>query len=82
MELIKPVSLGPRYAVRLEDLGRWHRFEAICSQCSNRVIINPEKLRPRCPGYTRVVELEKKLRCTSCGNRQGNSLKVGRLTRD
>ena len=82
MELLKRISLGPLYEVRLEDLGRWDRFEASCLQCRNRNIIDPDLLRQRWPGYTRVVELEKKLRCTACGNRYGNTLKVGRLARN
>ena len=81
-ERLTPVTLGPLYDVRLEDLGRWDRFEAACLQCRNRTIIDPERLRQRWPGYTRVIELERKLRCQNCGNRDGNSLKICRLKRD
>jgi hypothetical protein len=28
------------------------------------------------PPYTRLLECERKLRCSSCGNRHGNSLSV------
>lgn len=82
MEHLKNISIGPRYAVRLEDLGTWDRFEASCLACRHKKVLHPDIFRRRWPGYTRVIELEKKLRCESCGNREGNSLKIGRLKRD
>lgn len=82
MEHIKNIILGPRYEVRLQDLGRWDRLEATCSRCRHQAIIDPAYLRQRWPGYTRVIELEGKLRCTACRNHDGNTLKTGRLVRD
>jgi hypothetical protein len=34
------------------------------------------------PPYTRLLDLERKLRCNSCGNRQGNTLSVSMAPRD
>lgn len=82
MEHFKNITIGPKYAVRLGDLGRWHRLQAVCLSCRHSVLLEPEKLKRRFPSHTRVVELEAKLRCRKCGNRGGNSLKVGRLGRD
>lgn len=82
MEQIKNITLGPRYDLRLEDLGRWHRFEAVCSACRRRRIIHPDSLRKRWPGYTRVTELERLLHCTGCDNWDNNRLNIGRLMRD
>lgn len=76
------MPLGPRYTLRLEDMGRWHRIEALCSNCRNRRTLNQTMLQSRFPGYTRIIDLEKKLRCTACGNRAGNTLQIGRVARD
>jgi len=34
------------------------------------------------PPYMRLSELERKLRCMQCGNRQANTLAIARLPRD
>ena len=82
MEQIRNTPIGPRYALRLEEMGRWHRIEALCSKCRNRQVLKPAMLQGRFPGYTRIIDLEKKLRCTACGNRAGNTLQIGRVARD
>lgn len=82
MERFERVTLGPLYSVRLEDLSRAHRLEATCGRCDRRTIIDPALLKVELPGYTRIMDLEKKLKCCGCGNRDYNTLRVGRLTRD
>ena len=82
MEQIKNILLGPLYSLRLEDLGRWDRFRVNCGACGHSALLNPADLRHRWPGYSRVLDLQRKLRCTLCGNRSGNRLNIGRLTRD
>lgn len=34
------------------------------------------------PPYTRLVDIERKLRCDGCGNREGNTLSVTMAPRD
>ena len=82
MERLQNITVGPRYAVRLKDLGRWDRLEAVCLRCRNKSVLDPARLLRRRPGYTRIVDLEAKLRCRACGNRNGNTLRTGRLARD
>lgn len=82
MERIENVTLGPLYSVRLEDLRRFHRLEANCAACGRRTVIDPALLKAELPGYTRIIDLERKLRCQGCGNREFNTLRVGRLKRD
>ncbi|MGP1253407.1 hypothetical protein ABWI00_04720 [Algihabitans albus] len=81
MEQIENIRLGPKYAIRLRDLADWHRFQATCLRCRHTSIVDPATLRRRWDEYTRIVDLEPKLRCRACGNRSGNSLSVGQLTR-
>jgi DNA-directed RNA polymerase subunit RPC12/RpoP len=69
-------NIPPRYAIRLEDLRAWHVVFATCADCGKRTHIDAGLLQHRRPSYTRLLDLERKLRCTSCGNRQGNTLSV------
>jgi hypothetical protein len=55
--------LPPRYAFRLEDLRAWH------------VELTPAALTRSRPGYTRLVDLEGRLRCRQCGARGGRRLR-------
>lgn len=82
MERIQNENLGPKYALRLSDLGHWHRFQATCFRCRHSAIVNPEVLRQRWPAHSKLGDLERKLRCRACGNRYGNTLSVGRLARN
>lgn len=82
MEQIENIVLGPRHALRLQDLSTWHRLRAECVQCRHYGILKPDLLRRRFPDSTRIMELEKRLRCTACGNRLHNIFQFGRLARD
>jgi hypothetical protein len=66
----------PRYAIRLDDLRAWHVIFATCAACGKRTHIDARLLQHGRPPYTRLLDLERKLRCSSCGNRQGNTLSV------
>jgi hypothetical protein len=76
-------NIPPRYAIRLDDLRAWHVIVATCPLCQKRTHICQKRthidarlLQHGRPPYTRLLDLERKLRCTSCGNRQGNTLSV------
>ena len=65
-----------RYAFRLEDLRVFHFVRAGCQACGHKAIIpNTALLRGR-PGYTRLMSLERQLRCAKCGARGKATLDV------
>ena len=69
-------NIPPRYAIRLDDLRAWHVVFATCAACGKRTHIDVRLLRHGRPSYTRLRDLERKLCCSSCGNRRGNTLSV------
>jgi hypothetical protein len=75
-------NILPRYAIRLDDLRAWHVVFAACAACRKRTHIDARMLQHGRPPYTRLLDLERKLRCSSCGNRQGNSLSVSMAPRN
>jgi hypothetical protein len=75
-------NIPPRYAIRLDDLRAWHVVFATCAACGNRTHIDARLLQHGRPPYTRPLDLERKLRCSSCGNRQGNTLSVSMAPRN
>ena len=79
MEQFRNITLGPRYAVRLEDIKDGHCFRGRCLACAHEKIVTPDTLRGSFPEYTRIIEIEKKLKCEACGNGTGNILTVGQL---
>ena len=72
----------PRYAIRLDDLRAWHVIVATCAACRKRTHIDARLLQHGRPPYTRLLDLERKLRCSSCGNYQGNTLSVSMAPRN
>jgi hypothetical protein len=74
--------LPPRYAFRLEDLRVWHVVRVSCRICRHKAEIAPAALTRRRPGYTRLVDLEGRLRCRNCGARGRASLLVELRPRD
>jgi hypothetical protein len=72
----------PRYAFRLEDLRTFHLVQASCHACANKAIIPHAALLKGRPGYTRLVSLERQLRCQRCGARGRASLDVVFRPRD
>jgi hypothetical protein len=75
-------NIPPRYAIRLDDLRAWHVIVASCAACGRRTHIDARLLRHGRPPYTRLLDLERKLRCGSCGNHQGNTLSVSMASRN
>lgn len=75
-------NISPRYAIRLHDLRAWHVIVATCAACGKLTHIDARLLRDGRPPYTRLIDLERKLRCGTCGNRQGNTLSVSMAPRN
>jgi hypothetical protein len=69
-------NIPPRYAARLGDLRQWHMVVATCAACGKRSHMDAKLLQHGRPPYTRLVDLERKLRCVGCGNHDGNTLTV------
>ena len=69
-------NIPPRYAIRLDDLRPWHVIVATCGACRKRTRIDARLLQHGRPAYTRLLDLERKLRCSSCGNHRDNTLTV------
>ena len=69
-------NIGPKYAIRLRDLRSWHRITARCWMCSHAVEFTADFPAWKRPPHSFLTELERKLRCTRCGNREGNTLSV------
>lgn len=82
MEHNKNIVLGPHYQVRLSDLEEWHFLAAKCALCDREQSIDPPTLRRRWPSYTRLVDLEPRLKCRGCGNRACNTLAVRKRSRN
>jgi hypothetical protein len=57
----------PRYAFRLEDLRVFHLVRANCHACGHKAIVPNATLLQGRPGYTRLMALERQLRCRNCG---------------
>jgi DNA-directed RNA polymerase subunit RPC12/RpoP len=73
----------PRYAFRLDDLRvLYHLVRASCHACGHKAIVPNAALLQGRPGYTRLMSLERQLRCRSCGARGRASLEVEFRPRD
>jgi hypothetical protein len=59
--------MPPRYAFRLEDLRVFHHVRASCHACGHKAIIANAALLQGRPGYTRLMSLERQLRCPVLG---------------
>ena len=75
-------NIPPRYAIRLDDLRPWHVIVATCGACGRRTRIDARLLQHGRPPFTRLLDLERKLCCGSCGNRHGNTLTVSMAPRN
>jgi hypothetical protein len=75
-------TVPPRYAFRLEDLRVFHLVRASCHACrAQGHHCDAARLQGR-PGYTRLMSLERQLRCRKCGVRGKASLDVEFRPRD
>jgi DNA-directed RNA polymerase subunit RPC12/RpoP len=59
----------PRYDFRLEDLRVFHLVVASCGACGHKAIMANSALQQGRPNYTRLMDLERRLRCQKCGAR-------------
>jgi hypothetical protein len=75
-------TMPPRYAFRLEDLRVFHLVRASCHACSHKAVIPNIVLLTGQSGYTRLMSLERQLRCRKCGARGRASLEVEFRPRD
>ena len=75
-------TVPPRYAFRLEDLRVFHLVRASCHACGHKAIIPNATLQQGRPGYTRLMSLERQLRCRNCGAKGKASLEVMFRSRD
>jgi hypothetical protein len=71
-----------RYAFRLEDLRVFHFVRASCHACGHKAIVPNAALLHGRPGYTRLMALERQLRCGKCGARGKASLELEFRPRD
>jgi predicted nucleic-acid-binding Zn-ribbon protein len=69
-------NFGPKYAIRLSDLREWHIVTVTCFKCRYEAELTAGFLKWERPPHTYLTELERKLRCSHCGNREGNTLAV------
>ena len=74
--------MPPRYDFRLEDLRTFHLVRASCHACAHPAIVPNATLLQGRPGYTRLMALERQLRCRKCGARGKASLDVEFRPRD
>jgi hypothetical protein len=72
----------PRYDFRLEDLRVFHLVRANCHACAHNAIVSNAMLLQGRPGYTRLMSLERQLRCRKYEARGRASLEVTFRPRD
>jgi hypothetical protein len=75
-------AVPPPFAFRLEDLRVFHLVRASCYACGHKAVISNASLLQGRPGYTRLVALERQLRCRKCGVRGKASLDAELRPRD
>jgi hypothetical protein len=75
-------NIGPKYAIRLADLREWHIVTATCFQCRHQTELTAGFLTWERSPHAYLTELERKLRCTRCGNRKDNTLSVRLVPRN
>jgi hypothetical protein len=75
-------NLPPRYAIRIADLRQWHVITVSCPTCGHKGRVQRSALSQGHPAHTRLMDLERKLRCTACRNRQDNRILVSMAPRE
>jgi hypothetical protein len=69
-------NIPPRYAIRLGDLRHWHRITATCFKCGHHSDLPASFLAWDRSPHTYLSDLQRKLRCSHCGNRVDNTFSV------
>lgn len=75
-------NIPPRYAIRLGDLRHWHVITVSCPACGHKGRLDATTLGRGRPDYIKLMDLERKLRCRSCGNREDNRILVTMASRE
>jgi hypothetical protein len=77
----RTANMGPRYQVRLRDLRGWHILTVACGSCRHKAHLRLWQLTDRRSPDEFLVDVERKLRCTRCGNRAENVVLVTMMER-
>ncbi len=75
-----PITLAPRYAIRLEDLQATDAIDAECMGCGKRWRVPPHRLHDRYHGYMRLKRIASEMRCPVCDRDGGISWSVVRAS--
>ena len=75
-------NIGPKYAVRLGDLRNWHILTAVCPQCRHKARVRMWQFKVGRSDHTSLLEIQRLLRCTRCGNRESNTILVEVASRE
>ncbi|MBW9054771.1 hypothetical protein [Rhizobium mesosinicum] len=66
----------------LATLPQWYVIHAQCPACRHETMIDRRQLAYRSGKDTTLTKIGPRLKCSSCGNRRGNQLLLGKLPRD
>jgi DNA-directed RNA polymerase subunit RPC12/RpoP len=72
------VILGPRYALRLEDLQATDAIEVECPACRRRALVATHRLHDRFAPIERLTQICRRMRCRRCGGSGGMGWNVVR----
>jgi hypothetical protein len=75
-------TVPPRYDFRLDDLRSFHLVRTNCHACAHEAIVPNITLLQGRLDYTRLISLERQLRCGKCGTKGNASLDVEFRPRD
>lgn len=72
----------PLYDFRVGDLRAWHLVEAVCFRCRHVAMVSHGILKHGRSENEWIKYLGARLKCTKCGNRQGNRISLRALPRN
>lgn len=88
LPLVATIREGAAYSEDLHDpqctfatLPEWYRLAVSCGQCKHVAPLDRKELARKMGKNTLLTSLLPRLRCAKCGNRNGNSLRLGKLPR-
>ena len=65
----QPRQFGLKFQIRLSDLEAADVLRVRCPQCGHVSAVEPHDLLSRLPSYSRIMDLETKMRCRRCHHR-------------
>ncbi|MGN8169521.1 hypothetical protein [Agrobacterium sp. 22117] len=68
--------------VTFADLPQWYSVSGKCGQCGEVSMLERWELQRRFGKSQQLMLLERKLRCSRCGNGTGNHFVFGHVSRD